>query len=528
MLDGFTPWPEAFASRYRKKGYWNGEIIDDLIVNAARTLPDSCAIIDGNRKLTYEELDCQVNLAASALVHEGIRIGDTVVVHLRNSIEFVRVFFGLQRIGAIPVLALPSHREAEISHFCKVSGAISYIQHASQEDDCWDISKELLQDHPHLKILYAEKLLKETKVSSFKKPEPSDVAVLLVSGGTTGLPKLIPRTHNDYLYNARASAELVRITREDVYLVSLPAAHNFSLACPGILGAFSKAATVVMSSSASPDEAFNLIQSHHVTVTSLVPAVARLWAEATEWSDEDLSSLRLLQIGGARLLPEDARMIRQSFGRIIQQVFGMAEGLLNLTELDAPDEIIDLTQGKPISPDDEIRIVDDRDREVPDGKVGQLITRGPYTLRGYFRADEYNASSFTSDGFYRTGDLVRRTADGYLIVEGRIKDQVNRGGEKISSTEIEMALTEHPLIADAAVVAIPDDSLGERSRAFVIVTDKCAEMDRGIVRDFFMRRGIAEYKVPDDVIVLKSFPVTAVGKTDKRALARLSAGKGLS
>ena len=158
------------------------------------------------------------------------------------------------------------------------------------------------------------------------------------------MPKLIPRTHDDYLYNARAAAEFISLSEEDVYLAALPAAHNFTLACPGIIGTLGAHGTVVLSGSAAPDEAFELIERHGVTVTALVPPAARIWAEATEWLDESLATLRLMQVGGARLLPEHAQQVRNAFGPILQQVFGMAEGLLNMTEIDAPDDIVDSTQ----------------------------------------------------------------------------------------------------------------------------------------------------------------------------------------
>lgn len=243
-------------------------------------------------------------------------------------------------------------------------------------------------------------------------PDPAAPALLLVSGGTTGAPKLIPRTHQDYVYNATASAELCRLTADDVYLVALPAAHNFPLACPGLLGAMTVGATTVFTTDPSPEAAFAAIDEHGVTATALVPALAKLWAQACAWEPLAPKTLRLLQVGGAKLAAPDAALVRGALTPGLQQVFGMAEGLLNYTRIGDPPEVLENTQGRPLSPDDEIRIVDEVGNEVPPGAEGELLVRGPYTLNGYFNAEAANERSFSPDGFYRSGDRVRRFADG--------------------------------------------------------------------------------------------------------------------
>jgi 2,3-dihydroxybenzoate-AMP ligase len=277
------------------------------------------------------------------------------------------------------------------------------------------------------------------------RPDPADVALFLLSGGTTGLPKLIPRTHDDYACNSRASGTVCGIGPDTVYLVSLPIGHNFTLASPGIQSVFQNGGKVVLTDNAEPANAFMLIEREHVTVTSLVPALAIRWLEAPERERFDLSSLRLLQVGGARLNPESARRIKPIIGCQLQQVFGMAEGLLNYTRLDDPEDEIVNTQGRPCSPGDEFRIVDDVDTDVAPGQPGTLLARGPYTIRGYYRAPEHNRRAFTTDGYYRTGDIVRQSRGGNLIIEGREKDLINRGGEKISAEEIENLILAIPV-----------------------------------------------------------------------------------
>jgi 2,3-dihydroxybenzoate-AMP ligase len=350
-------------------------------------------------------------------------------------------------------------------------------------------------------------------------PRPRDVAVLLVSGGTTGLPKLIPRTHDDYAYNARASAEACELTADDVYLAVLPAAHNFPLACPGILGILGVGGTAVLAPGPSPDQAFPLMARENVTVTAVVPPVADLWSQMWEWEPGDRSALRLLQVGGARLPAALARELGPALGCRVQQVFGMAEGLLNYTRAEDSDDLVAETQGRPLSPDDEVRVVDTDGAPVPDGEVGELLTRGPYTIRGYYRVPDHNATAFTPDGHYRSGDLVRRLPSGHLVVEGRVKEVVNRGGEGVPAGELEEHLAAHPKVRQAAVIPQPDPVLGERVRAVVIPTDADTPPTLPELKEFLLAAGLAAYKAPDTLTIAAELPRTPVGKIDKRTLA---------
>lgn len=354
-------------------------------------------------------------------------------------------------------------------------------------------------------------------------PEPheaagSDIALFLLSGGTTGLPKLIARTHDDYAYNIRQSSAVSDLSEDSRYLVALPAGHNFPLGCPGLLGTLSHGGLVIMASSPSERGAFGLARSYHPTISAVVPAVAISWMES---EDRDaLASLDVLQVGGARINPEVARQVRPRLGCTLQQVFGMAEGLLNYTHLDDADHIIINTQGRKVSEHDEVRVVDENDQPVPNGQVGELQTRGPYTIRGYFAAPEHNARSFTADGFYRTGDLVRADDHGNLTVEGRSKDHINRGGEKISAEEVENFVLAHPNVVNAAAVGMPDHVLGERICVFV---ETSGDVSLEELCAIFADRGVATFKSPERLEVLESLPLTNVGKVDKVALRTLTA-----
>ncbi|WP_104981928.1 (2,3-dihydroxybenzoyl)adenylate synthase [Sorangium cellulosum] len=524
-LGGWTPWPPELADLYRRAGYWRGETFGDLLRERAARHPDRIALVGDDRRLSYGELDQRADRLAAGLLRLGIQPGDRVVVQLPNLAAFFEVCFALFRLGALPVLALPAHRRAEITYFCEHTEAVAYvIPDRDGGFDYRELARQVRREARTLKhVLVAGEPGEYTALSSLLEgpvelPEPAagDVAFFQLSGGSTGVPKLIPRTHDDYLYSVRASAEICALDAGSVYLAVLPVAHNFTLSSPGSLGTLYAGGRVVLSRRPSPDEAFRWIEREQVTMTALVPPLASVWLEAARTTRHDLSSLRVLQVGGAKLSSEVARRVRPTLGCTLQQVFGMAEGLVNYTRLDDPDAVTLETQGRPISPHDEIRVVDDEDRDVEGGQVGHLLTRGPYTIRGYYKADAHNAKAFTRDGFYRTGDLVRRTPSGHLIVEGRAKDQINRGGEKIAAEEVENHVLAHPAVRDAALVAMPDVHLGERSCAFLVPRGQPPPGRE--INAFLRERGVAPYKVPDRIEWLETLPTTSVGKVDKKAL----------
>ena len=300
--------------------------------------------------------------------------------------------------------------------------------------------------------------------------------------------------------------------------MTLPASHNFPLACPGILGTLLAGGRVVMLPSPEPESAFAAIAAEGITVTAAVPAIAQRWIRhAREHGAGQLRTLSLLQVGGARLADEIARQVRPVLGCTLQQVFGMAEGLLNYTRLDDPEDVICTTQGQPLSEGDEVRIVDTRDRDVPDGEPGSLLTRGPYTPRGYYRAAEQNARAFTAGGWYRSGNIVRRRPDGNLVVEGRDKDMINRGGEKISAEEVENLVYQLPQVAQVAAIAMPDPELGERVCVYAVLMPGAA-LTLDDVRAAMTKAEVARFKWPERLVVVPELPATKVGKIDKKAL----------
>nr|WP_312162874.1 AMP-binding protein [Brevundimonas diminuta] len=520
-------WPDDMAARYRARGYWRGETFSQLLRSRAEAQGDAVAVVGMDQRWTYGELLQKAETAAAGFLALGLKPGDRVVVQLPNLPEFLSVIFGLFRAKLIPVYALPAHRLTEIVHFLKRSEAAAYVVADKHEGfDYRALARAVQAEVPDLRhVVVVGEAEEFASFDGFRADpaalpsddaDPSDVAFLQISGGSTGLSKLIPRTHDDYLYSVRESADISGLEPESVYLTALPAAHNFPMSSPGYLGALYVGATVVMAPSPSPDVCFPLIEREGVTITGLVPPLALLWMQAAAKKTHDLSSLQVLLVGGAKFLPEAARRVRTELGCTLQQVFGMAEGLVNYTRLDDPESLIVETQGRPISPDDEILIVDDAGAPVAEGEPGNLLTRGPYTIRAYHNEAAANERSFTDDGFYRTGDVVRRTPEGYLVVMGRATDHINRAGEKISAEEVEDHLLAHPAVFDAAVVSVPDDYLGERICAFIIPNGAAP---RGVELKAWMRkRDIADFKVPDQIVFVDDFAVTAVGKVSRREL----------
>jgi salicylate---CoA ligase len=536
MTEGTVPWPDDLALQYARAGWWHGRDIGAEIADVATSRPDATALVDGATRISYGSLLARADALAGRLARLGLRPGMRIVVQLPNCWPFVVLTLACLRAGIVPVMALPAHRQHELAYLCEHSEARALVvpdvlrgfDHQQMAEELRAASPAL--DHilvtgQHVRHQDLTALCAEGEAAVPDPPDPASVAVFLLSGGTTGLPKLIARTHNDYSYNARASARLCRLDQGTVYLVSLPASHNFPLACPGILGTLLSGGRVVMLGSPDPASAFAAIEREGVTITAVVPAVAQRWlAHAADYGAGPLRSLEVLQVGGARLADEHARRIKPVLGATLQQVFGMAEGLLNYTRLDDPDEVICGTQGRPLSPGDEVRIVDADGHDLPDGQPGALLTRGPYTPRGYYRAPEQNARAFTPDGWYASGDVVRRRSDGNLVVEGRDKDMINRGGEKISAEEVENLLYRMPGIAQVAAVAAPDAELGERICVFV-VPEPGPPITLGGIRDGMAAAGVARFKWPERLEIVTELPATKVGKLDKKALRDMLAGR---
>ena len=549
--------PADRAQRYRKTGWWRPELLDTLLLRHGYRNPGKCALVAGDRQLSYGDLATTVNRVAQRLRALGICRADPVVVQLPNTFEYVILVLALIRIGAPPVLTPPTLREYELDRILGLTSpsTIAVPGRTRRSDHLWMV-QQLRPRHPYLtRLLVADGAAEDgpgitdltrlcdpghdaTSPDSFPElrpqdvagVDPSDAALFLLSSGTTGPPKVMARTHEDYSYVVRSTSEVAAVSTDTVYLAVMPASHTFVLAYPGIMGTLAAGGTVVLGSAQDPRQTLELIQRERVTHAAAVPGLLTQWVSVLRAEHYDVSSLAVLQVGGARLDRALAEQANNALPCVVQQVYGMSEGLSNFTRLDDPDEVTFATQGRPASPGDEILIVDEDEKPVPAGVVGQLLTRGPSTVAGYYRDPAATERAFTADGFYRTGDLVRLRSDGNLEIAGRIKNLINRGGEKISAEELEELARELPQVAVAGAVPMPHPIQGEVVCLFVVAAAETPPELRDI-RRHFRSRGLAHYKLPERLEHIDAMPLIGVGKLDRaalreRALTLAKAGAG--
>ncbi|WP_411103277.1 AMP-binding protein [Streptomyces sp. cmx-4-9] len=452
MPEGSTPWPQEFVDRYWAAGHWRGNTLDNLLRDWALQYGPRTALVHGDTRLTYAHLNRRVDRMAAGFRLRGLRPGQRAVVQLPNVPEFVVTVFALMRAGLVPALCPVTYRAPEVSHLVRVTQAVAYVGPATYQGfDHIAMAADISAQGPFLRRVFPLEAPGTSSPYGGFTTDPSgchyfplgsvdsppdralaqradQVAFLLPSDGPAGAPRLIPRTHDDYAYQARAAAELVSLTEDDVYLAALPAASNFAFGCPGIVGTLSVGGAVVLVEDAGAAACREAVGRAQVTLTSVEPGVIRRWLDALPAAGAGPGTLRLVQVGGA-----SAPLDRATAGRVgpelgcrLQQVHGTVEGVLTLTRPADPDERVLGSQGRPLSPDDEIALVGADGREVPEGETGELLARGPYVPRGSYRAPGHDAHSFTADGYLRTGVLARRTPAGDLVVTGRVGDQGRR------------------------------------------------------------------------------------------------------
>lgn len=561
------PWEDV--ERYRELGIYTGDTHWALFERVRDLYGDAPVAVDRYRSLTWNDVRHSAHKVGNLLRGLGIAEGDAVIVQLPNAAVHMEAIFGIWSIGAVPVFALPAHGADDVAHFARTAPAGVRIGAVPRDKHAKRVEKGLHEEIPELTTIQIDPRADDpwgnpvingaeassTEVSSenstpWPSPEtdPQALAFLQLSGGTTGTPKLIPRSHDDYLYSVRRSDEVCDMQRGDVFLVVMPASHNFTMSSPGILGALHIGATVVYVPDPSPTTIRRYIHAHRGTHMALVPPLLISLLNSRDEAqtpDPTMETMKTVWVGGAKLSASAAERVAPELGINLQQVFGMAEGLVNYTKLGGNiDEIVN-TQGVPMSPADEVRVVNDEGAPVDRGTPGHLHTRGPYTIRRYHRNPAANASSFTDDGFYITGDIVTVSADGAITVTGRAKDQINRGGEKIAPESVENCLLKHPAIHDVSVVGISDDVMGEKIRALIILRDSyttsgadAGEVQGGQdfqstevphltavsrqlptatqIKQFVRDSGLSRFSVPDIVEFVDEFPLAGVGKVSKK------------
>lgn len=511
---------------YIEKGYWQTKTYGDVVREWAKKYGKRTAIVDGDIKLSFSELDEMSEKLACYLLSKGLKIGDSVILQLTNTVSLPIAYFALFKIGVVPIPVYPALREREIASLAATAKAKAYICAEEYLDyDYHELVEKVCRSANSIEyVIYETEIVNccfnsdNTVAVDYPMPKYTDTALLLLSGGSTGIPKLIERTHADHYYSVRLMSEICKIDESSVFLAAMPLTHNFFIVGPGLLGTLEGGGKVVMASAPSPDEILRLIDEERVTITALVPAVAKVCLEMQSFFDEySTDSLQIMQLGGSLVEKNLVEKTENILGCKVQQIYGMSEGIICCTRLNDIPEVVYNTQGKEISAGDEIKIIDVDEIEVPDGEVGELAARGPYTVTHYY--ENVHPEKFTSDGFYKTGDKAVRRSDGNIVILGRADDLINKGGEKIMPVEIENILKNHDEVSDAIVMGINNEIMGMEICAFIISSNPDISQE-DMVR-FLREKELAEYKIPDRVVLMEQWPLTAVGKVDKKALEKM-------
>lgn len=534
-------YPSASDLRsYKSMGILRDETMPAAFRKIARKFPDRPALRDTATVLTFRELDLRSDLIAAGLLRAGLAPKDRVIFQLVNRIELVVLFIACLKAGLIPVCTLAAHRRAEIEFIARHSGARAHIvQGDAQKFDFVSFAKGIRQDCPDmaLTILVSGKAkdqpeevtledlavdLTPQEASTILETVPEDplqVAVFQLSGGTSGTPKIIPRFHNEYLYQMRQTAEFQGIDEETVAFSPAPMMHNAPIVCYWGSILWSGGSVVCNPGMDAQSLARTIAECRPNWMSIPLPLLMKM-AKAGVLNKEHFKGARLATSGNA------PRMSALT-GAETLPLYGMTEGMISFYRKGDPDVVWRSMVGRPVSPYDDVRIIDpDSGLDLPMGKRGEFCFKGPTSCRGYFNAPERNATAFTEDKYFKSGDLMSmHEIDGtvYLKFEGRLKDVVSRGGEKINCLEMEQYLIGHPSIGSIAIVPMPDVDYGERACAFLILApghDAPTVADLG---DFLEQAGVAKFKWPEQVIVVDAFPTTSSGKLSKPLLCEMAA-----
>ncbi|MCW2997864.1 MAG: 2,3-dihydroxybenzoate-AMP ligase [Solirubrobacterales bacterium] len=544
QLQGVVPFPVEFADRYRAAGVWGGKTIPQEFRTMARANPDALAMATPTETTTYAELDRQTDRIACGLRELGLMPGERVILQFTNTPWAVLAWYGLLKAGLVPVASLAQHRHHEIAEISRQTEPTAHLIQADfPGHDLVALARDIAKGQPSLRVVLTlnadpapegavalESLLTAGPADDAEAAaivdeiqrgiDPDSVAAMQLSGGTTSVPKVIPRLHAEYWFNAKAYAEAIELGPGRTVAHLLPVVHNAGIVC-GVHAAHSTGACFGL----SPHDAAGMkALARQVPLTHMMipPPIAKHILEDPELR-EALGTLTSAIWVLGRLNDPVIESFETDTCRIVQ-MFGMGEGLCLVTARDAPVAIRHLAVGSSICDLDEIRVYEPgTETEVVAGEPGEFCCRGPYTIRGYYRSPERNAEAFTSDGFYRTGDIVRQVDDGgtsYYVLEDRIKDVINRGGEKVNAAEVEGLLIRHPAIERAALVAMPDERLGERACAFLVITAGHKAPSVSDLQEYLHGLGVAKFKTPERVEVRPDLPLTNVDKVNKVTLRR--------
>jgi non-ribosomal peptide synthetase component E (peptide arylation enzyme) len=538
LLDGFTPYRTEDVERYRRLGWWSGLTSGDILDRAADRYPDKEAFVDDTTRLTFGQAREKVNRLAISLMNLGIEPTERVLVQLPNWNEFVYVYFALQKIGAIDVLLIDRYRPYEINHLIRLTGATAWVlPWKYRKTDYLPVIKEVLKESPQMKnvilarggdqkdyfslealIENAELTKKNLSALAQKRPDPMQVAHMGPTGGTTGLPKVVPRTHNDLICSSEYAARAWEMDAKDTCLLVGPIGHDLTFT-KGFLGSVLTYGKTVFLDSTDLEDICRTIEKEKVTALVWVPTLARRLVGFEGLVNYDLTTLKKMHCGGGASLPDLIKDVREKLGCTFFNGYGGTEGQTTLTRSDDDLEILLTSVGKPTCPYDSYKVIDRDGKELPANTPGELLIKGPGVFTGYYRNPEENEKMFDKDGYFKTGDVATMDGNGNVTLVGRIKEMINRGGESISAVEVEKLIADHPDVVLVAVVPMPDPEMGERICAY-IQPRPGARLHFDDILSFLKGRKASVLHFPERIELIDAMPFTKAEKIDKMALVK--------
>ena len=525
---------EQRRAAYRQQGLWGDASLADYWQQTARAMPDKIAVVDNHgASYTYSALDHAASCLANWMLAKGIESGDRIAFQLPGWCEFTVIYLACLKIGAVSVPLLPSWREAELVWVLnKCQAKMFFAPTLFKQTRPVDLILPLQNQLPQLQqIVGVDKLAPATSSLSLSQiiadntslttaitTHGDELAAVLFTSGTEGLPKGVMLTHNNILASERAYCARLNLTWQDVFMMPAPLGHATGF-LHGVTAPFLIGARSVLLDIFTPAACLALLEQQRCTcMLGATPFVYDL-LNLLEKQPADLSALRFFLCGGTTIPKKVARECQQR-GIKLLSVYGSTESSPHaVVNLDDPLSRFMHTDGYAAA-GVEIKVVDDARKTLPPGCEGEEASRGPNVFMGYFDEPELTARALDEEGWYYSGDLCRMDEDGYIKITGRKKDIIVRGGENISSREVEDILLQHPKIHDACVVAMPDERLGERSCAYVVLKAPHHSLSLEEVVAFFSRKRVAKYKYPEHIVVIEKLPRTASGKIQKFLLRK--------
>ncbi|MFC1822253.1 AMP-binding protein [Thermodesulfobacteriota bacterium] len=537
LLKGFTPYRKEDAEKYNSFRWWSGLTLGDLLDRTADIHPEKEAFVDRKTRLTYGEAREKTNKAAIGLLALGIKPMDRVLVQIPNWNEFVFAYFALQKIGAIPVLLIDRYRQHEIKNLIGLTGATSWIvAYRYKKTDYIPIIRDVLKHHPEMKHivtvrgdgdqqpfiglegLIKEVLLTRDNMSRLEelRPEPAQVCHMGPTGGTTGLPKIVPRTHDSLITGSEYCSRSWDQSNDDINLIAGPIGHDLTFS-KGFLGSVITLGKIIFLDSTDDKGLCETIEEEKVTSIIWVPALAKRLVQYEGLDQHDLTSLKKMHSAGGASHPDLVKDVIEKLNMTFYNGYGATEGMTTITRSTDDLETICTTVGRPTCPYDTYKVIDTDENELPHDSQGELVLKGPGVFTGYYNNPDETKKAFTRDGFFKTGDVARISERGYITITGRIKEMINRGGESISATEIEKLIDRHQGVMAVAVVPMPDPLLGERICAYV-QPKSGHQMSFDDIISFLKEQQASVLQLPERIEFIDAMPYTKAQKLDKRKL----------